>query len=42
MKEKRIVSFLPSATELIYELGAKDRLHGVTPVSYTHLRAHET
>ena len=30
MKEKRIVSFLPSATELIYELGAKDRLHGVT------------
>ena len=30
MKEKRIVSFLPSATELIYELGAEDRLHGVT------------
>jgi iron complex transport system substrate-binding protein len=30
MKEKRIVSFLPSATELIYELGAKDKLHGVT------------
>tara|TARA_Y100000996_G_scaffold330218_1_gene266402 strand:- start:31 stop:948 length:918 start_codon:yes stop_codon:yes gene_type:complete len=28
--DKRIVSFLPSATELIYELGAKDRLHGVT------------
>ena len=30
MKEKRIVSFLPSATELIYELGAKNKLHGVT------------
>ena len=30
MKEKRIVSFLPSATELIYELGVEDRLHGVT------------
>ena len=30
MKEKRIVSFLPSATELIYELGAEDKLHGVT------------
>ena len=30
MKEKRIVSFLPSATELIYELGAENRLHGVT------------
>ena len=30
MKEKRIISFLPSATELIYELGAEDRLHGVT------------
>ncbi len=26
----RIVSFLPSATELLYELGAQDRLHGVT------------
>jgi len=30
MKEKRIVSFLPSATELIYELGAQERLFGVT------------
>ena len=30
MEEKRIVSFLPSATELIYELGAEDKLHGVT------------
>ena len=30
MDEKRIVSFLPSAPELIYELGAEDRLHGVT------------
>ena len=30
MKVKRIVSFLPSATELIYELGAQDRLFGVT------------
>ena len=30
MKEKRIVSFLPSATELIYELGAEERLFGVT------------
>jgi len=27
---KRIVSFLPSATELLYELGAEDRLVGVT------------
>jgi len=27
---KRIVSFLPSATELIYELGAEDSLVGVT------------
>lgn len=27
---KRIVSFLPSATELIYELGAQDLLFGVT------------
>ena len=26
----RIVSFLPSATELIYGLGAEDRLFGVT------------
>jgi iron complex transport system substrate-binding protein len=30
MKRKRIVSFLPSATELIYELGAQERLFGVT------------
>ena len=30
MEAKRIVSFLPSATELIYELDAEDRLHGVT------------
>ena len=30
MKAKRIISFLPSATELIYELGAQDRLFGVT------------
>ena len=30
MVEKRIVSFLPSATELIYELGAQDKLFGVT------------
>ena len=26
----RIVSFLPSATELLYEIGAQDMLHGVT------------
>ena len=30
MKVKRIISFLPSATELIYELGAQERLFGVT------------
>ena len=30
MKTKRIISFLPSATELIYELGAQERLFGVT------------
>ena len=30
MKIKRIISFLPSATELIYELGAQERLFGVT------------
>lgn len=30
MAAKRIVSLLPSATELIYELGAQDRLMGVT------------
>ena len=26
----RIVSFLPSATELLYELGEQDKVHGVT------------
>jgi iron complex transport system substrate-binding protein len=30
MKSKRIVSFLPSATELIYELEAQEKLFGVT------------
>jgi len=30
MVTKRIVSFLPSATELIYELGAQNQLFGVT------------
>ncbi len=30
MTVKRIVSFLPSATELLYELGVQDRLFGVT------------
>lgn len=30
MSIKRIVSFLPSATELLYELGAQDMLYGVT------------
>lgn len=30
MAVKRIVSFLPSATELLYELGAQDLLYGVT------------
>ncbi len=30
MDYRRIVSFLPSATELIYELGVDDRLYGVT------------
>lgn len=30
MEIKRIVSFLPSATELLYELGAQDKLYGVT------------
>lgn len=30
MTAERIVSFLPSATELLYELGAKDRIFGVT------------
>ena len=30
MKPQRIVTFLPSATELIYSLGADDKLFGVT------------
>ena len=30
MSIKRIVSFLPSATELLYELGVQDNLYGVT------------
>lgn len=30
MSSKRIVSFLPSATELVYELGAEEKLVGVT------------
>jgi len=30
MSIKRIVSFLPSATELLYELGVQDYLYGVT------------
>jgi len=30
MNNKRIISFLPSATELIYELGAQEKLFGVT------------
>ena len=30
MTIKRIVSFLPSATELLYELGVQDKLYGVT------------
>lgn len=30
MEIQRIVSFLPSATELLYELGVKDRIFGVT------------
>jgi len=30
MSVKRIVSLLPSATELLYELGAEDMLYGVT------------
>ncbi|TBR06799.1 MAG: cobalamin-binding protein [Candidatus Nitrosotenuis sp.] len=30
MPSKRIVSFLPSATELVYELGAEENLVGVT------------
>ena len=30
MKIEKIVSFLPSATELIYELKAEDQLYGVT------------
>ena len=30
MQKKRIISFLPSATELIYELGAQEKLFGLT------------
>lgn len=30
MNSQRIVSFLPSATELLYELGAQDQIYGVT------------
>ena len=30
MQMKRVISFLPSATELIYELGAQEKLFGVT------------
>lgn len=30
MEINRIVSFLPSATELLYELGSQDKLYGVT------------
>ena len=30
MTSKRIISFLPSATELIYELGVQEKLFGVT------------
>ena len=30
MSVSRIVSFLPSATELLYEFGVQDNLHGVT------------
>jgi len=30
MTPQRIVSFLPSATELLYELGVQDRIYGVT------------
>lgn len=30
MEINRIVSFLPSATELLYELGVQDKLYGVT------------
>ena len=30
MSIRRIVSFLPSATELLYEFGAEDMLFGVT------------
>ena len=30
MEPERIVTFLPSATELIYSLGAENRLFGVT------------
>ena len=30
MAVDRIVSFLPSATELLYEFGVDDKLYGVT------------
>ena len=30
MPVERIVSFLPSATELLYEFGVQDNLYGVT------------
>ena len=30
MSINRIISFLPSATELLYEFGVQDRLYGVT------------
>ena len=30
LEYNRIVSFLPSATELIYELGVEEKLYGVT------------
>ena len=30
MIPQRIVSFLPSTTELIFELGCQDKLYGVT------------
>ena len=36
---KRIVSFLPSATELLYELGVEDDLYGVTHECKYPLRA---
>ena len=30
VQEKRIVSFLPSATEILYEIGAGSQIKGVT------------